>query len=309
MLTSRRILSALCLTMTVFAPRMLAAQSDGQSRFNSINWQEGPADGSLGIVASVQVPKSCKFTDAKGAKTFIELTQNPTSGQEQGLMVCTLSAANGDTSKARFWWAVFEYDPSGYVKDDDKSKLDAKKILKTITDATADGNDERKSRGWTQIKVAGWARPPYYDSLTHNLTWATDVVALDDANNRTINHSVRLLGRGGVMNVDLVSDPVEYEEALPTFDEMIGTTKFNSGQTYAEWKPGDKVAKYGLTALVAGGAGAAAMKLGLFGKAWKLIVGIVLALKKLVIVVVAAIAGFFKKLFKKKDETATTTAG
>ena len=41
---------------------------------------------------------------------------------------------------------------------------------------------------------------------------------------------------------------------------------YKSGKTYAEFRSGDKVAEYGLAALVAGGAGAAAVKLGLF--AW-----------------------------------------
>src|SRR3954470_11738968 len=200
----RRILTALCLTIACIATSTLAsAQSEGQRRgdsvYKSIDWTEGPAEGSLGLVAYVQVPKGCKFTGAKGAKTFIELSQNATSGSEQGLMICTLPAANGDTANAHFWWAVYEYDASGYVKDDDKKSLDAKKILTTITEATDAGNDERRSRGWTPIRVAGWARPPYYDSVSHNLTWATTVVTLQDANNRTVNHSVRLLGRGGVM--------------------------------------------------------------------------------------------------------------
>lgn len=307
----RRTAIALCLTISSFAhgTAVLAQSDEGRRRadsiYASIDWAAGPVDGSLGTVASVQVPKGCKFTEGKGAKTFIELTQNPTSGQEQGLVICTLPAANGDTANSRFWWAVFEYDASGYVKDDERKTLDAAKILETITEATSAGNDERRSRGWTPIRVAGWVRPPYYDSLSHNLTWASSVVTLEDANNKTVNHSVRLLGRGGVMNVDLVSDPVEYDGALPTFSEMIGSTKFNGGHTYAEWKPGDKVAKYGLTALVAGGAGAAAMKLGLFGKAWKLILAAVLALKKLLIVVVVAVVGFVKKLFGKKD---TSTA-
>ena len=41
--------------------------------------------------------------------------------------------------------------------------------------------------------------------------------------------------------------------------------------------------------------------MGFFGKLWKLILGVLLALKKLVIVVFVAIAGFFKKMFGKGD--------
>jgi uncharacterized membrane-anchored protein len=51
------------------------------------------------------------------------------------------------------------------------------------------------------------------------------------------------------------------------------------GESYAEYKEGDKVAKYGLSALVLGGAAAGAYKLGLLGglfgffkKAWQLLI-------------------------------------
>ena len=64
---------------------------------------------------------------------------------------------------------------------------------------------------------------------------------------------------------------------------------------------GDKVAKYGLTALVAGGAGAAAMKLGLFGKLWKVIVGIFAAAGKAIVAGVAAVAAWLRSIFRKKS--------
>jgi len=44
---------------------------------------------------------------------------------------------------------------------------------------------------------------------------------------------------------------------------MIGGFSYSSGYKYAEWRSGDKVAAYGLTALVAGGAGVALVKSGL----------------------------------------------
>ena len=64
-----------------------------------------------------------------------------------------------------------------------------------------------------------------------------------------LNHSVRLLGRGGVMSVDLVVSPEHYQRALPAFNGVIGKFEYQTGHTYAEWREGDKVAKYGLTAL------------------------------------------------------------
>jgi uncharacterized membrane-anchored protein len=120
-----------------------------------------------------------------------------------------------------------------------------------------------------------------------------------DDNEESINHSVRLLGRRGVMNVDLVAGPEDMVMAIPAFDSVLTEFSYFTGHSYAEWKPGDKVAEYGLTALVAGGAGLAAAKLGLFGKMWKWIIGLLMALKKFVIVVIVAIGAFFRKLFSR----------
>ena len=290
----------LALTASLTSALSLGAQSDDERRdiFNSISWADGPADGRLGDVAHLSVPENCRFTESKGAKTFLELTQNPTSGTEVGLLLCSTPTADASADPQR-WFVVYEYDASGYVKDDEKTQLDADKILSTLREGNAAGNRERRRRGWSELTLDGWIRPPYYDESTNNLTWATRVIADGDT---AANHSVRLLGRGGVMKVDLVTDPTGLGIVLPSFDGVIATTKFNPGNTYAEWRSGDKVAAYGLTALVAGGA---AVKLGLFGKLWKLI----LASGKAIIVGVVAVGAWLRSLFRrKKTQTDPTPA-
>ena len=74
---------------------------------------------------------------------------------------------------------------------------------------------------------------------------------------------------------------------------MLASFNYKQGKSYAEFVPGDKVAEYGLVALVAGGAGAAAAKLGLFAWLFKalakggkavvvLVVGALAALKRMI---------------------------
>ena len=65
------------------------------------------------------------------------------------------------------------------------------------------------------------------------------------------------------MRVTLVVNPEQLQAVLPVYTAQLDAFSFSSGETYAEFVQGDKIAKYGLTALVAGGAGAAAAKLGL----------------------------------------------
>ena len=245
----------------------LLAQEQEDDPFGSIPWQEGPILGDLGKEARVQVPAGCLFTGEKGTEQFLELTQNPTNGQERGVLFCRIES-NGEMTSS--WFAVFEYDPSGYVKDDEKDQLDADAILSSLREGNEAANEERERRGWARLDLVGWERAPYYDATTHNLTWAIRTNSQDGGPG--LNHSVRLLGRGGVMSADLVADPADYATALATFTGVLGEFEFKTGHTYAEWRQGDKIAKYGLTALVAGGAGALAAKSGLLGKLWKVIV-------------------------------------
>src|SRR5262245_39939867 len=284
-------------------PIVLRAQhARGRSPLSEIDWAVGPVAGKLGTVAQVSVPPSCRFTDARGAKKFMELTQNPASGGEQGVLLCM--DATRDSSR---WFVVFTFDKSGFVKDDEKTSLDAAAILETLKRGTNAGNEERRSRGWPELEVTGWEKAPYYDATTNNLTWATRVRE-KGSNSESVNHAVRLLGREGVMNVDLVADPEQFASAVTDFNKILTGYAYTPGHRYSEWRSGDKVAEYGLTALIAGGAGAAAVKLGLFGKLWKLIVVAFLALKKLLIVAVVAVVGFFRRLFSKRKTPALAAA-
>src|SRR5207253_5010090 len=167
---------------------------------------------------------------------------------------------------------------------------DADKLLQAIKRGTARGNQERVRNGKPPLEIVGWEQPPRYDPVTHNLEWA---IRATSEGRPLLNYNTRLLGRKGVMEVVLVVRPERFEATLPTFRTLLANYNFQTGQTYAEFRKGDKVAKIGLAALVVGGAAVGAAKLGLF--AWLAVI-----LKKgfkLVILAVAAVAAFFKKLF------------
>jgi uncharacterized membrane-anchored protein len=272
------------------------------SLFQSIEWSAGPTTASVGDEAKLTVPQGCRYTGPAGAKTFMELTENPTSGAEQGILLCQ-SDATGES----LWFVVFSFDPSGYVKDDDGTSLDADAILKSIKRGTEEGNRERRKRGWETINIDGWVRSPYYDKSTHNLTWS--LRALSPSGGATVNHSVRLLGRGGVMHADLVADAEGLDGAVKAFDAIIASHMFVPGRTYAEWREGDKIASYGLTALVAGGVGAALVKTGLLAKLGRLIIGLLIAFKKLIVVAVVGIGAWLKSLFRRKEQAAAGATG
>ena len=241
-------------------PRAAAGQDA-----SDLPWQQCPCAGDLGS-AMVNVPEGMAFLDRASVPKFMEMLQNPVGGDEQGVVL-------GETETGETWFVIFSFNPTGYIKDDEKDSLDAEAILDSIREGTEAANEARRKRGWSILDVKGWHSEPFYDASTHNLTWA---ILGGGSDGEVVNHSVRLLGRRGVMNADLVTDPENVAAALASFDEVVSGFDYKPGERYREFTRGDRVAEIGLTALVAGGAGVALAKSGFlkqFGKA--LLLGIV----------------------------------
>jgi len=267
----------------VFAIAIVPSVAAAQGQGPKLEWQPGPATVDLGDVAQLDVPEGYVFLDAKGARELLEASGNVPDGTEVGLV----SSAKQDES----WFVVFEFNSVGYVKDDDKDTIDAKAILEGIREGTEESNKVRKERGIPGIHVVGWQQPPFYDARTNNLSWA--MLAKDDGGDEVVNFNVRLLGRRGVMSATLVDDPSKLAATRPHLDRIVSAFSYKSGHKYAEFRSGDKIAEYGLAALVAGGVGAAAAKTGLLAAMGKLLAK---AGKAVVLLVVAAIAGLKKLL-------------
>jgi len=281
------------ISTSLFLPVAASAELDEKASnlLKSIQWQEGPTTGRLGNLAEINVPAGMAFTGADGTKKWMEASQNLYNEDDLGIVV--------PTATDQSWWTIFEFSKAGHIKDDEKDKLDAAALLKTIRENNAEGNKERQKRGWDTFEVVGWEREPFYDSRTKNLTWA---IRIRGKNGESVNYSVRILGREGYMSVDLVLGPEELAGSIPQFETLLAGYGYTQGNRYAEYRKGDKLAAYGLTALVAGGAGAVAMKTGLLAKFWKLIVVVVLGL-------FAAVKRFFKTIlgWGKNEETIKPT--
>ena len=268
----RRLVFAFAVLLAAAASPPAPAQQEGaaENAFDAIDWTRGPAKGRLGDRAEIDVPEGFLFSGSSGAQKFLELTQNIPSGKELGVLLPI--PREGETEGG--WFVIFDFADVGYVKDDERDKLDAKAILDDIKDGTKRGNKVRAEKGWPTLEIVGWEREPFYDTKTNNLTWA---VRNRSEGQESVNWSTRLLGREGYMNVDLVLSPGDVAAVVPRFENVMGTFRYVPGHAYAEFRKGDKVAAYGLTALIAGGAGALAVKTGLLQKFWKLIVAGILA--------------------------------
>lgn len=277
------VLSLISVGVSLPAPARVSAQAPPE-----ITWIEGPSIVDLGDVAQIELGDEYVFADGEDTREILEYLGDPVSKLEVGV-VC----AKAEDEE----WAVwFEYDPIGYVKDDEKESLDSKAILESIKQANDEANKTRIERGFPAINVIGWYEEPHYDVDSHNLVWC---VLAESQGIQLLNYNTRLLGRHGYMAVTLATDLATLESTKAHLEDIIGHFSWKSGKSYAEWVSGDKVAEIGLAALIAGGAGAVAAKTGLLGKIWKFLVAGVVAL-------VAAISGLIKRLRGKRKASASS---
>jgi uncharacterized membrane-anchored protein len=270
------------LALAVLAAPLVArsqAPSDRETarqQMASLAWQRGPGDAQIGGVGTLKLRQGQAFLDGPNTRRFLELNRNP--GRDNHF---TLVGGEGT------WFAVFYFEDSGYVKDDEK--LDADEILKSIQATDEPSNKERKRLGMPPLYTVGWHVPPHYDLATKQLEWGMRLRT--DENDAIVNYTIRLLGRRGVVHATLVSDPEHLDRDIADFKSALGGYAFVPGEKYAEFRAGDKVAEYGLAALVLGGGAAVAMKTG-FGKALgKFVVAGVVGLG-------SAVAAFFRR-FKR----------
>jgi uncharacterized membrane-anchored protein len=282
----------LCLVIAMVSP-VLAADNKLEDY-----WEAGPKVVKVGSdLATIDLPEDYAFTGADYTKKIMQKMGNPITDEEVGIVIPKDEKQN--------WFILLEFQPVGYVKDEEGDKLDAQAILDSIKQGNEEANKERSKQGGDALHIIGWQEPPHYDKVTHNLEWALLAEGEKDKD-KVINANTRLLGRGGVVSVTLVGTPDEVALAKPHLDEIIGQFHYNKGKQYSDFTPGqDKVAEFGLTALMAGGLGAAAVKTGFFAK---FILPLLLVLKKFLVVILAVIAGLFSKVKnfftgnKSKDE-------
>lgn len=235
-----------------------------------LSWLNGPGTGPLDGRAKIRFPAEFRFLEAKDAKKFLSLTGNRPDGDETGIL----------QNRKEEWWVIFQFEDIGYVKDDEKNDLNADKLLANYREGAEAMNERRKDDGTPPIHIVGWHVAPNYNDQTKNLEWSVEA---ESNGEKFVNYNVRLLGRKGVTKITLIEDRSKIDATLPKFREILKSHEYTTGESYAEYRQGDKIAKYGLGALVLGGTVAAAAKFGLLGpvilflkKAWKFIaIGVV----------------------------------
>ncbi len=246
------------------------AQGDAAfKKLQALDWKQAPLKGDISGKATIKLDGGLRFLDAYNTNEFLTLLGNLPQTN-------SFAVAANDLR----WFSVFSFVEEGLVPDDEK--IDANALLATLKENNIAAADERKARGLSGLFLEGWFIPPRYDPESKRLEFAT--LLRSDSGVKNVNFSTKLLGRRGFMNAVLVSSPETLDADIKEFKTALRGYDFVQGERYSEWKQGDKVAAYGLGALVLGGAAAVAAKKGLWAVlggliavAWKLLAGLVLA--------------------------------
>lgn len=177
------------------------------------------------------------------------------------------------------------YVGEGHVAADDWKDVNADELLKNIKDGTEQGNEERAKLGLGALHVDGWVQKPTFDASRKSVRW---VMRSHDETGRPVINAVALqLGRNGYERFTLVSNGSDPRGDAAILGSAVGNYKFDPGFRFSDYVQGDKLAGYGVAALVGTAAGATIAKTVGFG-------AVLLLIKKFFIVIVALAIGAFR---------------
>lgn len=279
----KKLFAAAGLLAALWAGGAVQAQ-DAEQAPVEFDWQRGPGTGAIGTRAAIELPGDYVFLDAAETRRYVEWTENVPAGEEYLF---------GPTSDK--WEAYFSFSEEGYVEDSEA--LDPDELLASLRESQIASNEDRRRRGWSELRIEGWHVPPRYNATTKTLEWATRLSS-SDSDDVTVNYNTRVLGRKGTMSVQVIARPENFEAGLAEFQSSMAGFSYNPGERYADYVPGDRVAEYGLAALITGGAVAVAGKKGFFG----VIAAFFAATWKLLLAGLVGLGVWLKSLLKPKKD-------
>ena len=289
------LLSAFALTLTFICAPAALADDKKEEKSPAI---EGPSKVLMDKdLAEIDLPAGYGYLPKEYAQEIVKKDGSSAEG-----VVGIVFPVPSKTQRVPDFLMYCTFHDMGYVKDDDAGQINADELLKTMKEGTKEENEQRKAEGVPPFFVGNWVEKPHYVKDKHQVIWALEVKDEDTetAPVSCINYNTRILGRRGVLSMNLVATPDKIEDSKAKSKILLDNTAFVPGSRYSDFKPGDKDSGMGITGLIlGGGALAAAAKFGVFGGIYKFLLPIILVGKKFIIVIIAAIGAAVAKIFKK----------
>lgn len=223
-------------------------------------------------------------------KVLSQLWGNPPDSDVLGML---LPGGKESLLDEKSWAVVLTHEDEGHVSDADAASTDYDQMLKDMQAGTREANPERKKQGYPEIDLVGWAAKPHYDQASSKIYWAKEL-KFTGATSNTLNYDIRVLGRSGYLSLNAVAPMSELATVETGMQRVLAMTEFDDGHRYADFNAStDKVAAYGVAALVGG---ALASKAGLFAK----LLALLIAGKKFIGIALVGLFAVVGKLFGRK---------
>ena len=221
----------------------------------TLTWREGESLSLPKSRATLKTPAGIGQLDAKDAATIWEVINGVAAPLGIEAMI------DDDKTKAAVY---FLKQGDGYVRIDDWNDLDADEMLKSMSEGAEEGNQQRRESGIAPLHIVGWVERPSLDRAKNTVRWAIEVK--DDSNQSNVNRVSLTLLRDGFEKLIWVGSKEDKDASLLKIAQ--DNFKIDDGSGYVDFKPGDKVAEYGIAGLVASVLGVKlAAKLGLLALA------------------------------------------
>nr|WP_205800042.1 DUF2167 domain-containing protein [Microvirga terricola] len=245
----------------------------------------GPVQVALSTQAVLNLPAGYRFIPVPEAGDLLRSWGNRPS---QDLLGVIVSDGEGD------WFVIARFIPAGYIKDDDAKNWNVDELLTSLREGTEETNRERRERGFSELELKGWIERPDYDAATHRLVWSVLGVKKNAPDpDGSVNYNTYMLGREGYISLNFVTTQAMIAGEKKFAKELLAAVSFTDGKAYGDFNAStDRVAEYGLAALVGG---AVAKKLG-----WLALLGAFAAkFAKIIFVGFAALAAAIGKFFRR----------
>jgi uncharacterized membrane-anchored protein len=242
-------------------------------------------------LATLHLGPGFRYLDpAQSHRLLEEAWGNPPSPDTLGVIVPTSVSPTEEGG----WAVIVTYAEEGHVADDDADEIDYDELLAAMKADTEEENAARRAQGFGAIHLIGWAEPPRYREESRRLYWAREL-DFEGSPAHTLNYSIRVLGRRGVLELNAVARIDQLAAIKPQMEDLLPQVEFATGHRYEDFDPDvDKVAAYGLGALVAGKVLA---KTGLLAGLLKILI----AAKKAIVLAVVGLGALVARLFKRRD--------
>lgn len=250
----------------------------------------GPTDIPLIRQGILHLPEEYLFVPKAEAAAFLESFGNFGNSELIGII--------RPEEEEQSWFIEISYIDSGYIKDDEARNWDIDEMFKSYKEGTEKQNKMRKKQNFDEMEIVKWVEKPIYDESKHTLIWCMLNRIKGELNEEEygVNYNTYALGREGYFIVNLVTGYKNIKQEKMHAKTILNSIEYNKGKRYEDFLKGsDKVATYGLAALIGG---AVAKKAGLLS-----IIGIfLLKIWKVVAVVIAVFFNKIVKFFKKDND-------